>query len=270
AAVVSECTGRGISSRSRSRRRRPSRSPRRRSMPFWADHALFVALAVLFPLRASLFGFRRLRLAGGYGLPRIRRSLYRQAIAIQWTLTGVALGLWIARGRPWSALGLVPRLDAIALTVVAVSAAAVPFVAHQRRGTLASDESLAQVRHQLRHVERMLPRTAGELRGFLALAATAGICEELLYRGYLIWYLQVWVGWVPAIALASVLFGFGHLYQGARGVLTTTIVGLMLGGIYYLTGSIWLGMALHALADAHSGQLAYEAWRRGGGGPAAR
>jgi CAAX protease family protein len=214
-------------------------------MPFWADHALFVALAALFPLRASLFGFRRLRMAEPSDVPRVRRSLYRQAIALQWTLAGVTLGLWIVRGRPWSALGLVPHFHAIALTVVAVMAAAVAYIAHQRRRTLASDESLARVRHQLRHVERLLPRTAGELRGFLALAATAGICEELLYRGYVIWYLQPWVGTVPAIGLAAVVFGFGHLYQGARGVLTTAI-----------------GMVLHALTDAHSGQLAYEAWRR--------
>ena len=229
-------------------------------MPFWADHALFVALALLFPLRAAWFGYRRLVQAPEPEVPRVRMSLYRQAIVLQWSLTAVTLLVWAWRGRAWAALGVVPRATPAALALAALAVAAIVLVAFQRRRTLSSATALAHVRDQLGHVERMLPRRPAELRRFYALAVTAGACEELLYRGYLFWYLEQWIGLVPAVVVATAIFGFGHLYQGRRGVLTTALVGLVLGVIYLVSGSLYLGMLLHALADAHSGQLAYVAF----------
>ena len=40
----------------------------------------------------------------------------------------------------------------------------------------------------------LLPHTPGELRGFNLLSITAGICEEVLYRSYIWWYVAVWTG----------------------------------------------------------------------------
>ena len=63
----------------------------------------------------------------------------------------------------------------------------------------------------------LLPRTGEERGWFAAVAVTAGCCEELLYRGVLIAFgtgvlgLGVW----PAAAIAVVVFGAAHLYQGA-------------------------------------------------------
>ena len=231
-------------------------------MPFWADHALFLVLALVFPLRTALHGYRRLMHAEAVDLPRVRLSLYRQAMAIQWALTAAVLLVWELRSRDWGVLGLVPRATPAALVLAALAVAAVVVVVVQRRRTLASRQAMEHVRHQLRHVERMLPHGPIELRRFFALAATAGICEELLYRGYLLWYLERWIGWVPAIAVAAVIFGFGHLYQGRRGILTTALVGIVFCAIYLVSGSLYLGMLLHALADAHSGHLGYVAFRR--------
>ena len=230
--------------------------------PIWADHALFAVLAVLFPVRAGLFGFRRLRRAPEHDVPRVRRLLYRQAIAIQWTLTAIAIALWIARSRPWAALGFVPRFDSLALGCLAASMMVVAFVIWQRVRTLRSDEALGHVREHLEHVERMLPRRPDELRRFYRLSITAGVCEEVLYRGYLIWYLGHALPLWPAVVAAALLFGFGHLYQGVRGMITTFVVGLVFGALYVGTGAIWLPMVLHALADAHSGHLAYVAYAR--------
>jgi len=231
-------------------------------MPFWVDHALFVVLALVFPLRAALHGYRRLMHADEGDVPRVRMSLYAQAIAIQWSLTAVTLVVWAWRARDWGALGLVPRATPAALALAVLAVAGIAFVAFQRRWTLASATALEHVRAQLRHVERMLPRRLVELRRFLALAVTAGICEELLYRGYLIWYLERWIGPIPALVAAALIFGFGHLYQGRRGMLTTALVGVVFGVVYRVSGSLYLGMVLHALTDAHSGHLAYVAFGR--------
>jgi membrane protease YdiL (CAAX protease family) len=91
---------------------------------------------------------------------------------------------------------------------------------------------------------------------------TAGICEEILYRGYLFWYLGHRLEPIPTLVVASVIFGFGHTYQGLRGVLLTTAVGAFLGLAYGVTGSLFAPMLIHALMDLHSGHLGYVAFRR--------
>lgn len=231
-------------------------------VPTALDHALFVVLAVLFPLRASAFGFRRLRLAAEQERPRVRRSVYAQAIVVQWSLTAATVALWIATRREWSALGLVPRFTWGLIGVTAGAAIVIAVIARQRDGTLRDDATLARLRERMRSLEVMLPHSRDELPRFFALSATAGVCEELLYRGYMIWYLAHWLGIIPAAALAALMFGAGHAYQGWRGVLTTSAVGVFLAAVYVVSGTLFAGMLLHALMDAHSGQLMQVAYER--------
>src|SRR5258708_8718222 len=78
--------------------------------------------------------------------------------------------------------------------------------------------------------ERILPQGRLELIPFFALAVTAGVCEEFLYRGFataafLRWVLPPWI----AVVASSLLFGLAHLYQGRGGFVSTTILGLLFG-----------------------------------------
>lgn len=232
-------------------------------MPSWPDHALAVVLAVFFPLRAATFGYRRLLNAPPERVVEVRRSLYLQAIALQWILAGIAIGLWIRGGRQWVALGLEPR-GALGLALGMTLAAAFGLASWAVRARVRrSPEALDHYVEKLRHLERMLPRTRRELNLFYGVSVTAGICEELLYRGYLLWYLGHWLGIGPAIGLASAIFGLGHAYQGWKGIATTGVVGLLFAGIYLASGSLWPAMALHALTDAHAGALSHAALTRG-------
>lgn len=232
-------------------------------MPIWIDHVLFIVLALLFPIRASTFGYRRLRLASPEEQPRVRLSLYRQAVVLQWGLSAVAVAVWIVQRRLWATLGLEPVLSAGLLGVSLGLAVIVLVVQRQRQAALASDEALAQIRSRMGHLERMLPSSPEELRWFYRLSVTAGVCEELLYRGYMMWYLAHWTGLFQAAGIASLIFGVGHAYQGWRGVLGTTLLGAFLAGVFIVTGSLYAPMLVHALMDIHSGHLSYVAFRRG-------
>jgi len=231
-------------------------------MPIALDHLLAVVLAALFPIRAALFGYRRLTTADPADVPRVRLWLYRQGIAIQWSLAAVTIALWAWQGRPWHALGVVPRLTWGLLGVTVGLGIVVAYVLVQRAKALEDDEALARLRRQMRNLERMMPRSDQELRWFNRLAVTAGICEELLYRGYLIWYLGHWLAPVQAVLVASVVFGFGHAYQGPRGIALTTLVGLFMSAIVLLTGSLVACMVFHALMDLHAGYVARAAFAR--------
>lgn len=241
------------------------------------DHVLFVVLALLFPLWSALFGTRRLKRAAPGELPRARLWLYRRAIIIQWSLTAAVLVLWAALGRPWASywhggqgghadvegLGVVPFLSPGLIGVIAGVAIVTVAILRQRAQALRDDETLSRVRSRLGRLELMLPHSSEELRWFYRLSITAGVCEEALYRGYLIWYLGHAVAVIPAVLAAGLLFGLGHAYQGVRGMFLTAAVGVFLGAVYALTGSLYAGMVIHALMDAHSGHLGYAALMRG-------
>ncbi|MBI5709912.1 MAG: CPBP family intramembrane metalloprotease [Candidatus Eisenbacteria bacterium] len=241
------------------------------------DHTLAVVLAVLFPIRAATLGFRRLRRAAPADLPQVRLSVYRQAMLVQWLLAASTAGLWLVLGRPWTALGVVPRLTGglagvgVGLGIVAV------LMVRQQTAANVNDESLERLRERMGALERMLPATRRELSWFYALAATAGVCEELLYRGYLIWYFGHFTGFFGftrvsdlaglaafggAALASSVLFGFGHAYQGWRGMALTTAVGLFLAAVYWVTRSLAAPALIHALMDAHAGHVMRRAYAR--------
>jgi membrane protease YdiL (CAAX protease family) len=108
------------------------------------------------------------------------------------------------------------------------------------------------IRAQARGFLALLPRTAEERWAFAGLAVTAGICEELLFRGFGIAYVRwLWPGATHAwlIVLTAVPFGFAHLYQGVRGVVLTGVVGAFLASLVLGSGSLVPAMLLHGLLD---------------------
>ena len=219
-------------------------------------------LAGFFPIRAATFGYRRLTLAVESEVGPVRRSLYLQALWIQWGLVGALGALWAARSRAWTTLGLAVSASPVVLGITSAAMVGAAFLLIQSRRGARDPRVLEVVMRRLDHVERMLPHTADELRLFRGLAVTAGVCEELLYRGFLLWYLGHWLGPAPSLAVASLVFGIGHSYQGPRGVAVTALVGVVLGLVYLAAGSLLPAMLLHAAGDLHSGTLAHAALSR--------
>ncbi|WP_258807051.1 CPBP family intramembrane glutamic endopeptidase [Pseudidiomarina sp. CB1] len=100
----------------------------------------------------------------------------------------------------------------------------------------------------------MMPANKRELRWFtLGLSVSAGVCEELLFRGFIIGALGDNLGVIVSLILSSLLFGLCLVYQGWMNVLRTGIIGLVLGVIFILTESLWVAIALHALVDIYGG-----------------
>lgn len=96
-------------------------------------------------------------------------------------------------------------------------------------------------------VTEMHPRTARERGWAAALAVTAGVCEEVVYRAFLI---AAGVGVLGldvkvAAGLALVLFILGHVYQGWWGMLSAAVVGYMLTYVYFSTGGLLAVVAAH-------------------------
>ncbi len=91
---------------------------------------------------------------------------------------------------------------------------------------------------------------------------SAGIGEEILYRGFLLNRLMRLPGltdrpWA-ANTLHAMLFGLPHLYQGLSGFVVTSVVGAFLGWIRLrVGGSLWPLIIAHAAVDTIMMSAAY-------------
>lgn len=88
---------------------------------------------------------------------------------------------------------------------------------------------------------------------------TAGFVEEFLWRGYLMNRLadlqgkRTTLAWAIALVGSAVIFGLGHTYQGAAGVIKIAIAGLVLGGIFLaVRRNLWPLVIVHVLIDTWS------------------
>lgn len=66
----------------------------------------------------------------------------------------------------------------------------------------------------------------------------AGFGEEFLFRGYIVKRLAIIFGntnksWFIAVTITAVIFGLAHIYQGPSGVVTTGIIGFIMGMIFF-------------------------------------
>jgi CAAX protease family protein len=120
-----------------------------------------------------------------------------------------------------------------------------------------SEKARARLRSVYQALFKILPHTPLELLCFLALSLTAGFCEEFLFRGYLIWFLQPGLGWWGAAGVAALVFAVGHSYQGLSGILRTGILGIIMTLVFFITRSLWPAIALHALIDIGSGVMGW-------------
>lgn len=83
---------------------------------------------------------------------------------------------------------------------------------------------------------------------WLVVAVTPAICEELLFRGYVLSAFESRYPMWTAIVVSGALFGIYHM-SFVR-FFVTFIFGCALGYIAYTTGSIFPGMVLHALNNS--------------------
>ncbi len=104
----------------------------------------------------------------------------------------------------------------------------------------------------LKSLSYFFPATWTERRWWVFICITAGICEETLFRGFLLRYLHV-VPWTLNLTLAllisSVIFGLNHIYGGVSGVVGSAVGGFIFGLLFILTGTLLLPMVLHAVLD---------------------
>lgn len=203
----------------------------------------------------SLLDYRRMLRELAKGKSGARLAAYRQTIGVQWALTILFSAWWLLSGRDLPATSPVAAGAGWRWTALAVGLAVCAYLVFQMRSVLGDRGQLEKVRRQAGELCAIAPVTPSERRAFDLVSVTAGICEEILYRGLLIALLATALEPWPAIVTAVAVFGLGHAYQGWAGIGKTGAVGFVLALFYVGSGSLLVPMLIHAVIDLTSGRM---------------
>jgi membrane protease YdiL (CAAX protease family) len=117
---------------------------------------------------------------------------------------------------------------------------------------LGSEKIRAKAGKAAKKLPFLLPSSPQERRWWWLVCITAGVCEETVYRGFLLHYfhtLPFHLSLTWAMVVASAIFGIGPLYQGVAGGVQTAIVGFVFAGMFVMTGSLVVPIVVHAVMD---------------------
>ncbi len=102
----------------------------------------------------------------------------------------------------------------------------------------------------------LTPGSHLELAVWFCLSATAGFCEEIIFRGYLQrQFAAITNSTLIGVLLSAAIFGASHGYEGVARMLLIGIYGLMFGLLAWWRKSLRPGMMAHAWHDAFSGAV---------------
>ena len=211
------------------------------AMGFWGRYFMVLALVVVPALGVASY----LRIRSGKPLPPKARR-YRSVIAFQ--LVMLLITVLAAREAGSPLLG--PHFPGPVAWLIA--GGTFVFLAFRLREAW---PKLSPERRQRARI--VLPDHPSLMRMWVVISALAGISEECAYRGLAFRFLTAHHGSVPLALLLCVLsFGVGHMAQGWRGVLGTSVIAVAMHAVVFLTQSLYLAIVIHAAYDLMVGVIA--------------
>jgi len=113
-----------------------------------------------------------------------------------------------------------------------------------------------------RSVDTLLPQSLLEILIWIATSVTAGICEEMAFRGYLQKQFNALTGSVVMAVLGQgLVFGLFHSYQGWKNVIVICVLGVLFGILAAWRRNLRTNIMVHAWADIWAGWLNLVVWR---------
>ena len=207
---------------------------------------LRTVFSLLLIIGVPLLSWRSARPEQLQGIPKT--ALYFSAVVSQWILAAVGVLVVFVAWPEWSSVGIAPVAApgffkwTIVLVLVSVAGLGIVLLLEQR-GWWPKEPEMVRL---------LMPENGREkLWALFGLSPTAGLCEEFLYRGFLLAELTVWfhsAAW--GVVLSSVAFGLAHSYQGLNGMVRAGLLGALLALPVVQLGSLFPSMTAHFLIDA--------------------
>ena len=224
--------------------------------PHWIDHILAFILCVGIPLYGALQrqdGFSNISFSSEQ-----KKRIYISGSFSLFIMGTLVMLVWLLFKRPLGEIGLTQPSNFRSwwwMTIVFAGIYMLDTVI-----TLSSKKGIDKTVDNWKKKTPFLPTKTNELPEYFLLCFSAGVFEEIAYRGYLVnycWYLFDGNNYqqIFAIILPAFVFSLAHFYQGTKAVFKIFILAVFFGYLFLYSGSLLIVMILHFLVDAIGGLL---------------
>jgi hypothetical protein len=236
------------------------------NFPSLTDHLLVLLFGWGIPLLSSLQG--RKTLGRIHFSEYVRGRFYLSNSLTLAFFAAIVLASWRAQGRPFEEMGFryVGQDSGLSLTLLLTTLLlglyGLDLWTGIRRAGLDPLE-----RSRLLTRTPFLPRLPRELPRYILMCASAGVFEEVIYRGFMVTYFlpepNGRTGWPwLAVTIPALLFSLAHHYQGWEAMAKVFLLSMLLALIFILCGSLWWVMGVHFLIDLSAGLATMPLMRR--------
>lgn len=226
------------------------------NFPNWADHILAFIFCIGIPLYGAIQrkkGFTDMIFNSDQ-----KKRIYISGSFSLFVMGTVVISVWSIFRRPLPEIGLTQPHDLPSwwwMTIVFALIYLADTVV-----TLSTKKGIDKTVDNWKKRTPFLPTKKNELPEYFLLCFSAGVFEEIVYRGYLInycWYLFDGYNYqqLLAVFLPAFVFSIAHFYQGGKAVIKIFVLAVFFGYLFIFSGSLLMVMILHFLVDAIGGLL---------------
>lgn len=225
----------------------------------WSDHLLFFLFGIVFPWQA-IFRTQPTLQGVEYWDTRLKRSLYFSNSISLWVMALIVLIVWWLLGRPVAGLGIRwPEEASWGLGIIGSGGFVLAYILDLWL-EVRTPEALANTRAHWRKHTPFMPENKKEVNLFYVVAISAAVAEEIVFRGFFVYYFTTWFSgnpWAPwiAIGIPSLIFALSHYYQGWKAMAKIALLSLIFGWLLVYTQSLLIPVVLHFAVDVAGGYL---------------
>jgi membrane protease YdiL (CAAX protease family) len=200
----------------------------------------------------------------------VAQSMGQIAVALAGVVVSflLAWGALKLRNKGWADLGLCRGPSLRRTLFVAVASAVVLVLLTSVVASILAE--LTGLMPDMSRFEVLRGNVAALFGGLVVVWTTAAFGEEMLFRGFLMNYLNgMFKGnradsralWAVSLIISSAFFGAAHAYQGPAGMIITGIAGLVYGLIYLIMKrNLWAAILAHGLYDTVGFIVVFMSW----------
>lgn len=183
-------------------------------------------------------------------------SAMAATIGLLWLLCAACLAAWLTSGRTLTDLGLGPGQGWRAITAWMLALGGAAWLLIDTLRSLSAPERRMRLVRQMEQsggLGYFDLRSRREAVVFQSMAVTAGITEEIIFRGFVLLTLALMLPlWAAALA-SAVIFILFHAYQGVAGMARIVPITVVLTGLVVFGGVLWPAILIHIVVDVVGG-----------------
>jgi uncharacterized protein len=222
----------------------------------WFDHLLFFVVGIVLPLITYMTERpQAVELEDEeFSLPPKKHIYYTNGLVL---IIGalIVLTLWNVTFRSFDVLGInYPIIDKIVYLLCGIT------IVIYSVDTFYNYINSKKVKEDTKALSLIMPTSWQDYQHFIFLAIAAGVCEEIVFRGFLVNYIieafeTKSYNYYLALLIPALIFSVSHIYQGVFAVIKIFSLSLLFGAIFLFSKSLLLVIIIHVLVDLISGAV---------------